>query len=132
MGSSDGFDRREIDPVIKARTRAIAAASQMAPAFAAIDSALNARANAMAEALGAIDSALNVQMYGQALDRPVPVLSMTISEKQHHNCAAADAEIFQLREQLRLLESQVRGHWLDDTDEYDLDIDSLPWATEEG
>lgn len=67
MASTDGFPRfdgREIDLVIKARLRALAAVNEMTfvgsafNALALIDSALSARANAMASGLAVIDSAL--------------------------------------------------------------------------
>ena len=130
-----------------ARAALADAASAMAPSLAAMESAWNVQANAMvpslaamtaalnaqmAPALAAMESAWNVQMLGEALDRPVPVLRMTITEKQHHNSAGSDAEIRRLRRRVRLLESQVRGHWLDDTDDYDWEDDSLPWSTDEG
>ena len=38
----------------------------------------------------------------------------------------------ELQDALQQLRQQSRGHWIDDTQDYGWDDDSLPWSTSEG
>lgn len=61
--------------------------------------------------------------------RLAPVYRLQSSQSDHSQC---HAEMAKLRRRIRELESQLRGHWLQGSQEYDWGDDSLPWSTEEG
>ena len=135
----------------------IARANVMAPTLAGIDSALtarayamapalaamSARANALAPALAAIDSAMRAQVKAIVpsfaniqIQSPAPLLSIRAplpsapSVYRDHDCCAE--ENCPLRRRVRLLESQIRrGNWID-SDEYDVELDSMPWSDDVG
>ena len=52
-----------------------------------------------------------------------------VAPPDHSQC---HTEISRLCRMVRLLESQLHGHWLEDTQDYDWGDDSLPWSTNEG